>query len=885
MGIRDKQLPPPRPQPIRRPGGYYPDEELLLPPEYYEKLPLQRNPAYGGKSRSEELYKSIPGNDVRRTVDAKPLPGAEVRSYDKTWHDTLADLALGLGLPEQTVAGLFGSTGIGPDPRVPQGTGLVDLSPAGPFLNVAEYELDRQRSGGKSNPMMAAAAVMPGGKALGEVVGDVAAPLSKQAQALAEQLYMKSVAHLPSGEIKPFSHLPDSKKFDFENKAYTQLQDKTKAIDAYNAGMLVEKPSLGALSDDEALMMSKYKDLYGVDMTPGELENWMKSPSVNFKFLDDHIKIHKDEALNKSLKGWLEKAKFGHEKTGEFASGNAIGAQLGISEEALPKWWKGLSQDARDELQRAWYAKKPMPTDQLDLPMKMPKSGGGWHDETLYRGQSSYEADTGDVYQRNIGHGQRSRGAAWFTPDEDIANEYAGFGGGGQRPVFEAQSRGKELDVSDIDGLRQNELDALKIAYDNLKKEDNHAAAGDFDEFIERVTGGDLWNYGSGLHAQNAVLRELEEQGFDSVRLNDFTNNQYHQSVVVFDPENFGKLRNIDATYEEIPYAKSGHLGAPNIVDPKGFTKDRSWDRGYGGFSGGDERDELLKTLGAPDNMPVYPSGEAAGFWKEFGKDTFESNPAIVARPQGRFVQGELDPNDRATLDAAANVRAYTDVQGGVGYGAVVPRTGDAFSRSNALSIPTNGQLTPEDMLSLSGITEDLPGFEFMADTGNALKIVGKDHDALSSLLDAAPRFQEATKKGMGDAGKLNTHRAFTGEHVGGYADYTDAWQKPAGSGTATAQLQESLTQRQITQLDNNPNIREIMRTKNALDKAYARDNNVPIRVDVINARDIIAREGFSGLFAALKTGWAYLPAAALVSLPALRAYLGLDGQTGAPKL
>jgi hypothetical protein len=214
-------------------------------------------------------------------------------------------------------------------------------------------------------------------------------------------------------------------------------------------------------------------------------------------------------------------------------------------------------------------------------------------------------------------------------------------------------------------------------------------------------------------------------------------------------------------------------------------------------------------------------------------------------------------------------------VQGGVGWGTVVPRQDDRFHRANSLSIPKQRDFEQTELEDIAKLFEGVPGFEFMSDTGDAVKIVGKDNAAYDAITKKAVEVGSNEMYG----GVLNTRRMQGGEHVGGYADYADAWSKPPGSGAATRQLEGALSERDILALDNNPRIRQIMRDKNIHDKAYAEELGLPLRQDVITAREIIASSGFAGLFEALKKGSVALPAVALTSTAALNQYLGLDDQ------
>jgi len=156
-------------------------------------------------------------------------------------------------------------------------------------------------------------------------------------------------------------------------------------------------------------------------------------------------------------------------------------------------------------------------------------------DETLYRGQPRIDTQT-EFTPDYIGGKHHSVGAAWFSNDPHIAAEYvpsrqyAGFDeGSGMIPAFGPK---KQLDIT-LEGMGPQGHKELKKVYRSIGKDwgfDN------FDDFVNVVTGGRMWEYGNSLRFQNAVLRELSH--WPAVRLTDNTFGRMNDSVVVFDGKN-----------------------------------------------------------------------------------------------------------------------------------------------------------------------------------------------------------------------------------------------------------------------------------------------------------------------------------------------------------
>jgi hypothetical protein len=110
--------------------------------------------------------------------------------------------------------------------------------------------------------------------------------------------------------------------------------------------------------------------------------------------------------------------------------------------------------------------------------------------------------------------------------------------------------------------------------------------------------------------------------------------------------------------------------------------------------------------------------------------------------------------------------------------------------------------------------------------------------------------------------------------------DYEKSFARPEGTGAATHQLMRELRNKDapalFAKLDQDPAIRAKILERMEMDAALAAQTGQPVREDLQRAREILSREGLTGLLRALRAGVA-LPAAALVPLSAaLREKQGL---------
>lgn len=323
-------------------------------------------------------------------------------------------------------------------------------------------------------------------------------------------------------------------------------------------------------------------------------------------------------------------------------------------------------------------------------------------------------------------------------------------------------------------------------------------------------------------------------------------------------PDYFSKYT-AHGTYEQTPYSQGGHL--PGVqqapyAERERFAQERRWtDR--------NNRDVIYDALG----MYQQPTSKAHGVYTPPG-GVQETNPARVANPMVGFAgpvgERQIDPHSRAMIEAAEAARGYVDVQGAAAYS--MPVSGKvATSGSVLLPRAGNRPLTMKQM-------------EEQQRRGGALGVPDVIDYGTSSVLTnfSSPL---AKKENLALAKRVRAGEAGPGAETvrldSGYLPLFEKVGERQGTGEVTRALQAYLTHPDapavLAKLDADPAIRQRVLDRIAQDAEYGTKTGQPVREDVQRARDIIAREGFTGLFAALKAGVA-LPVGllALLGLPAL---------------
>jgi hypothetical protein len=322
-------------------------------------------------------------------------------------------------------------------------------------------------------------------------------------------------------------------------------------------------------------------------------------------------------------------------------------------------------------------------------------------------------------------------------------------------------------------------------------------------------------------------------------------------------------------TYEATPGMGVGHL--PDLplapyAEREAFAKDprSSWTTPEG-------RDVIYDALG----MYQRPTLDATGVFKSAAGEQ-EINPAKAARPLVGFTgptgSREIDPQSRAMLKGAEALRAYFDAQNMGAFS--MPIHGQQMAQSRALEIPTKGPLTLEQInaLQTAGGKAGLPN---VIDYG--------DRAALTTFGDK-PSVAQLGKNVRGQVGE-EISRA-VGPETGPVAPPTCVkldigsidYEKVLGTGQegtrkATRILMQAIRSKDAPamfgKLDADPTIRARVLARFDRDAEYAAKSGQPVRKDIQLARDIVSREGVSGLYRAMRAG-APLPAVALLPLASL---------------
>lgn len=211
-----------------------------------------------------------------------------------------------------------------------------------------------------------------------------------------------------------------------------------------------------------------------------------------------------------------------------------------------------------------------LPMDEASR-MARAKEMGFRTEETLHRGQPHISSQT-EFTPDYIGGQNTSVGAAWFSDVPEVAQQYVH---GPDAGMMQAYVRGKEINLTNPG---RGEVGALREAFANMQK-DGWDHLDDFDAFVDHITSGRIWEggpqgQGTSLLFQNRVLRELADQGFDVVRLNDETFGIPNQSVVVFDGRN---IRSPQAAFDPAQSDSANILVAGrNPVAGGGYASARS---------------------------------------------------------------------------------------------------------------------------------------------------------------------------------------------------------------------------------------------------------------------------------------------------------------------
>ena len=319
-----------------------------------------------------------------------------------------------------------------------------------------------------------------------------------------------------------------------------------------------------------------------------------------------------------------------------------------------------------------------------------------------------------------------------------------------------------------------------------------------------------------------------------------------------------------NATYEIVPYSKSGHLEGIGAGDDA-IRAEYSMQPGLS-WTGNSDRDMIYDALGAYQS----PTINATGVYTPPGAppgEGLEINRAFVAQPLVGLTEGAVDPASRGMLDFGEMLRGYLGGQGASAWHTTM--TNVPSGQQGSLSIPMEGPVDAERLVALGelGKPYGLPDF---VDTGRGVTLTN---------FYPGPPSGTATGKNLkqGLAGDINALMGSAPQRVkvdSSYLPILEAGDDPRqgvpGSGYATDKLLE-LADRYPTAAGKleSGNIRNRALAQADIDENYAARGFGATREDIQTARRIFAERGFEGLREARRKG---------IALPGIAAFMSLYG-------
>lgn len=318
-------------------------------------------------------------------------------------------------------------------------------------------------------------------------------------------------------------------------------------------------------------------------------------------------------------------------------------------------------------------------------------------------------------------------------------------------------------------------------------------------------------------------------------------------------------------TYEQIPFATSGHLADIEKLPlnlKEEYSKAANWVDQFG-------KDILSPKVGGRHGLLTGKTQEGLGSYTNPVTNITEFNPQSQSRSLVGMAPGKegpvVQPQSAALMDAMSALRGYFDVQGASPWIKPVP---GAVTPSTSLHLKLNKPLSENEMQSLTKTAND-HGFTGVIDLGKD-GVMLAFNDAVKSGQDLAKMLKEGFRDKLHEAvpDKIGSMQRVRTE--GGYKGFEDVWAKAhEGSGKATQQLFDYLKEAEKNApdvvkrlLDADPVIAKQLEKMNKRDIEAASKYGIgEPRKDVLNAREIVSKEGLSGLEKALKSKQ-YLPAA-----------------------
>lgn len=324
-----------------------------------------------------------------------------------------------------------------------------------------------------------------------------------------------------------------------------------------------------------------------------------------------------------------------------------------------------------------------------------------------------------------------------------------------------------------------------------------------------------------------------------------------------------------NATYEIVPYSKSGHLEGIGAGDDA-IRAEYSMQPGLS-WTGNADRDMIYDALGAYQS----PTLSATGVYTPPGGG-LEINRALVAQPLVGLTEGGVEPASRGMLDFGEMLRGYLGAQGASAWHTTLKNV--PAGEQGSLFVPMEGPVDAETLVELGelGGRYGLPDF---VDTGRGV--------TLSNFYPGPPSGAETgrnLKTGLGEG--VQGIMGSSPERVkvdSSYLPILEAGDDPRqgvpGSGYATDQLLELADRYPIAagKLESG-NIKSRALSQAGIDESYAARGFGATREDIQTARRIFADRGFEGLREARRQGIALPGIAALMSMYGLRDDEGGEG-------
>lgn len=325
-----------------------------------------------------------------------------------------------------------------------------------------------------------------------------------------------------------------------------------------------------------------------------------------------------------------------------------------------------------------------------------------------------------------------------------------------------------------------------------------------------------------------------------------------------------------NATYEIVPYSKSGHLEDIGAGDDA-IRAEYSTQPGLS-WTGNTDRDMIYDALGAYQS----PTLSATGVYTPPGEGSPEINKAFVAQPLVGLTEGGVDPASRGMLDFGEMLRGYLGGQGASAWHTTL--TNVPAGEQGSIFTPMQGPVDAERLVKLGrmGSAYGLPDF---VDTGRGV--------TLSNFYPGPPT-GAATGKNLkqGLAGEIGALMGSAPQRVKVDSSYLpileagpDPRQGVPGSGYATDKLLELADRYPVAAAKlEGGNIRNRALTQADIDENYAARGFGATREDLQTARRIFSERGFEGLRKAREQGIALPGIAALIGLYGLQEGEGGDG-------